>query len=220
MADENGIVALDGRVRLSCGERQRLAICPYPRELETHVDIPRSGLPIVICPVRPDDTANLRDMLLRCKPEDLYLRFFQGLHQQPDLLAARLTQIDYEREMAFAACSAKPSLNQAVTHSVLIRDDILGIIHLAATPDLDSAEFAIIVRNDMKGKGLGYFLMQHMIAYARERGIGRVFGHVLRGNGAMLTMSRELGFETSTEIEDERLIQVSLKLDLPPRSRA
>lgn len=213
LADENGVLALDGRIRLGSGDHSRLAILPYPRELETRVDIPRSGLPVVICPVRPDDAASLRDMLLRCKPEDLYLRFFKGLHQVPNLLAARLTQIDYEREMAFAAFSAKPSLDQTVADTGLTHDGILGIIHLAATPDLDSAEFAIIVRSDIKGKGLGYFLMQHMIAYAKGRGIGRVYGHVLRGNGAMLTMSRELGFVASTEVEDERLIQVSLDLD-------
>lgn len=212
LADENGILALDARVRLGGGRRSRLAIRPYPRELETGAVIQRSGLPIDVRPIRPEDAASLRDMFARCKPEDLYLRFFQGLRQVTDVLAARLTQIDYEREMAFVAFAGKPTPDASAVMAGQAPEGMLGVVHLAATPDLDSAEFAIIVRSDLKGRGLGYFLMERMIAYAKERGIGRVYGHVLRGNATMLRMSRELGFEVDVDVADGGHIQVFRRL--------
>jgi acetyltransferase len=160
-----------------------MAIRPYPRELETTAVL-RSGLSVVLRPIRPEDATALGGMFARCRQEDLYLRFLQGLRRLPDELAARLTQIDYEREMAFVAFADER--NDA---------DMLGVVHLVATPDRDSAEFAVIVRSDMKGKGLGWCLMNHILDYAAQHGVKQVYGHVLRDNAAMLQMSRQLGFE-------------------------
>lgn len=211
LADENGVLALDARVRLGLGRTSHLAIRPYPRELESGTIVLRSGLPVRFRPIRPEDAAKLQDMFRRCKPEDLYLRFFQRLRQVPDILAARLTQIDYEREMAFVAhfvAHVDPSQPGASARD----DGILGVVHLIATPDRDSAEFAIIVRSDIKGMGLGYLLMERIIGYAKACDIGRVYGHVLKNNPAMLTMSQELGFTAAAEPESGDLIRVTQSL--------
>lgn len=209
LADEDGVVALDARVRLQPGRASHLAIRPYPRELESGTIVLKSGLPIRLRPIRPEDAAQLQAMFHRCKPEDLYLRFFQRLRQVPDILAARLTQIDYEREMAFVA-HVDSSHVESPQGGVSMKDDgILGVVHLIASPDRDSAEFAIIVRSDVKGMGLGYLLMERIIAYAEVCGIGRIYGHVLKNNPAMLTMSHELGFTAGEEPESEDLIRVT-----------
>jgi len=202
LTDETGVLALDGRIRVSreaANGPSRMAIRPYPSELEGTVTL-RSGHRIAIRPVRPEDAADLGGMFARCRPEDLYLRFFSGLRQVPDAMAARLSQIDYEREMALVAFAADPAAPG-------LGPGMLGIVHLIASPDLDSAEFAVIVRSDVKGQGLGYCLMNNIIRYAEQRGVQAIYGHVLRVNEAMTRMSHELGFVTA-ESEDGDLIRV------------
>ena len=197
LADEAGVIALDARVRLKPGGRSSsLAIQPYPRGLEG-VAVLSSGERVALRPVRPEDAAALGALFAHCRAEDLYLRFLSGLRRL-DELAARLTQIDYEREIAFVALGEGAD-----------RAAILGIVHLVATPDLDSAEFGVIVRSDMKGHGLGYALMTRILAYAAERGVQEVYGHVLRGNEKMLQMSRELGFTATSPAGDGSLLRVS-----------
>jgi acetyltransferase len=101
--------------------------------------------------------------------------------------ASRLCRIDYDREMALIATSM-PNISDCGA--------IYGIVRLAIDPEGDAAEFAVLVRSDMKGRGLGYQLMQEIVAYARQRGIKRVYGEVLRENRTMLQMAHELGFRT------------------------
>ncbi len=215
LADESGVIALDARIRVASSARSgdsRLAIRPYPRELETAIAL-RDGQCAIVRPIRPEDAAALRDMFDRSSQNDLYFRFFQALRALPEELTARLTQIDYDREMAFAVFlppSGAESRLQAPTAG-----EMVGIVHLVMTPDRDSAEFAVIVRSDMKGKGLGYFLMGHVIDYAAQQAVKEIYGHVRRDNAAMLTMSREFGFEAATEGEDRDLVRVSRKLNDP-----
>lgn len=73
-------------------------------------------------------------------------------------------------------------------------DEIVGVVRLAADPDKERAEFAVMVRSDTKGTGLGYSLMQQIIDYARHNAIKQVFADVLRENHPMLKMVKELGF--------------------------
>lgn len=210
LADENGIMALDARIRVAWPATpgdSRLAIRPYPRELETTATL-RDGRTALVRPIRPEDTAALREMFSRTTQDDLYFRFFQALRDLTPELAARLTQIDYDREMAFAAFLPGPPESKV---SAPPDGEMVGIVHLVMTPDRDSAEFAVIVRSDMKGKGLGYFMMRHILAYAERQGVQETYGHVHRDNKTMLTMSRELGLETAKQHEDETFVRVFRK---------
>ena len=120
-------------------------------------------------------------MLRRSSLADIRLRFFASMKEFPHAFAARLTQIDYDREMALVALTPE---NQ----------EICGVVRLVADPDNQAAEFAVMVRSDLKGVGLGYRLMTIILDYARARGIRRVFGDVLRENTAMLQVAKEMGF--------------------------
>ncbi|HEX2592861.1 MAG TPA: GNAT family N-acetyltransferase, partial [Rhizomicrobium sp.] len=113
-------------------------------------------------------------------PDDIRLRFFSMWHSLPQRQLARLTQIDYDREMAFVLFDPK--------------ERILGIGRLAADPNNQRAEFAVIVRSDLKGKGIGEMLMHHILDYAKNRGTEEVFGDILWENRAMIALSRKLGF--------------------------
>ena len=181
LVDAEGVIALDARivVRKPHGKERgaRFAIRPYPVELETEVT--HGGEKLRIRPIRPDDEGLIQAFTKRLTPEDVRMRFFGPLRELSHEMAARLTQIDYDREMAF-----------------LLLDDsgLLGVGRLAADPDFEQAEFALVVASDRQGRGYGTLLLNHVLHYARARGIQRVIGHVLRENQKMLELTKRLGF--------------------------
>jgi acetyltransferase len=199
IADAAGVVALDARLGVGPAvETRRLAIKPYPRELESDASL-RDGTPLRLRPVRPEDEPSLRDLAGHMKPEDLRLRFFTPIRGLPHALAARLSQIDYDREMAIIARLAADGT-------------ALGVARFAADPDNRRAEFAVALRSDWKGRGLGYLLMQRIIAIARQRGIAEIIGDVLHENQPMLKLARALGFAPTAHPEDPELVRVVLPL--------
>jgi len=201
LADEKGVMALDVRIRLAAvsGERgHRLAIRPYPKELETTVEIAGLGRAL-LRPIMPEDAEAIVRLSTKITPEDVRLRFFTPWRSLPPGQLARLTQIDYEREMAFVLLAPDGG-------------DILGVVRLSADPDNVSAEYAALVRSDLKGHGLGRMLMKHLIAYARHRGLHEIFGQVLSENTLMLALCRELGFHIETEPGAPGVVRATLKL--------
>jgi acetyltransferase len=202
LADEHGVVALDARIKVTAATgdgADRLAIRPYPRALEQELTL-RDGTRVPVRPIRPEDFPALHRLFGKLAPEDIRLRFFTPMKTFPAPLAARLTQIDYDREMALVASeSAAPDA------------EVLGVVRIACDPDNERAEFAVLVRSDMKGRGLGYALMRRMIDYARERGVGEIFGDVLHENQPMLQMCREFGF-TAGKSGDPTVVRMSLRL--------
>ena len=160
IADSKGVIALDARivVRRSAARDQRLAIRPYPSELEETIAL-ADGSSVFVRPIRPEDQLKLVAMVMQSSPHDIYLRFFSPLKQLPQMMAARLSQIDYSREMAFVAMAASESPDDG---------DILGVARLIADPNDQRAEFAVMVRSDWHGRGLGYKLMQTLLVYADQ----------------------------------------------------
>jgi acetyltransferase len=155
--------------------------------------------PMEVRPIRPEDEALYATFIARLTPEDLRVRFFTA---RPDLshrFIARMTQIDYAREMAFVA----------IDHA---SGQLLGVSRLAADPDYAQAEYAVIVASDLKGRGLGWLLMQRLIDYARAEGIARLTGDVLAANATMLRMCQELGFAITPADDDPGLKRVVLDL--------
>jgi acetyltransferase len=128
------------------------------------------------------------------------MRFFSGLRQLPDMLAKRLTQIDYDREMAFTLVEDVDGVQRGA-----------GVVRLALDPDRTRGEYAVMVRSDRIGTGLGLRLMQEIIAYARSIGVKQVFGDVLAENTRMLNMCAELGFER-TGSPEPGVVEVTLNL--------
>jgi acetyltransferase len=198
LADPNGVIALDARIVVSERDRPRrpLAIRPYPRELEAAVET-GNGARFHLRPILPEDESRLIELLTRSKMEDLRLRFFAPIKEFGHQFAARLTQIDYDREMALVATELESGA-------------IAGVVRLISDPDNEKAEFAVLVRSDLKGKGLGYSLMTSILDYARQRGIGRVHGDILSENTTMLRIARELGFSIVPQSGDPELVTVTL----------
>jgi len=202
LADEKGVIALDARIRVegnSAKPRTAMAIHPYPSEWEKTVEAGNPPTRIRIRPIRPDDERLYDAFFARVSQSDLRLRFFAPKPELSHHFLARLTQIDYAREMAFIA------LDEA-------SGELLGVSRFMADPDFEQGEYAVMVRTDLKGRGIGWALMQQLIAYARSSGLGSIFGYVLRDNTTMLDMCRQLGFRIGSDPEDPTLLQATLDL--------
>jgi acetyltransferase len=204
LADQYGVVALDARIRVACPQASgtaRLAIRPYPKELEETLKL-ADGRVLLLRPIRPEDEPALREAFARLTPEEIRLRFFVPLKTLDHVTAARFTQIDYDREMALVL--ADPGIPG--------RSPIHGVVRLIADPDNERAEYAIIVRHDMTGLGLGRLLMCRILGYARGRGVREVHGDVLRENRPMLKLCAALGFIQAPVVGEPELVRVSLRL--------
>ncbi len=209
LADGSGVVALDARVavrkpaKLLAGQT-RFAVRPYPSQWEGQLML-KNGWPIDVRPMRPEDEPALVGFLGRVWAEDLRLRFFHTVKEFSHQFVARLTQLDYARAMAFAALDTQTG-------------EITGVARLHSDSRYESAEYAILVRSDLKGNGLGWALMQLLIDYATAEGLKSLSGQVLTENTTMIAMCRELGFSVKVDPSDAGIALVSL--DLTSRSGA
>ncbi|MDB5947511.1 MAG: family N-acetyltransferase, partial [Ramlibacter sp.] len=185
MADAQGVLAVDTRVRLrlSGGPRVEPAIRPYPRALEEHLQV--DGSDLLIRPVRPQDGEQLKAFYAAASATDMRLRFFLSRREVPLSEVARFSQIDYDREMAFVALSpaADPDSGRIVAE-----------VRAVCDPDNVGAEFAVQVASSFQGRGLGLALMNKMVRYLRERGVSEITGECLPENSAMAALARRVGF--------------------------
>jgi acetyltransferase len=205
LSDHSGVIAVDARIAvapLEQGRRfpghPRFAIRPYPKEWERSCHLP-NGTAVFVRPVCPEDERLYAAFFARVTANDLRLRFFSQIKEFGHAFIARLTQLDYARAMAFVA------IDQA-------SGDLLGVARLHANANYDRAEYAVLVRSDVKGQGLGWLLMQTLIEYARREGLRRMEGQVLKENTTMLTMCRELGFTVVSDPHDPGSYLVGLEL--------
>ncbi len=201
LVDRDGVIALDARVRLlGNGEepRRAMAIRPYPIEWEARLDNAALG-GLFIRPIRPDDEPRLAAFFDHVTENDKLLRFFTARPNLSHRAMARLTQIDYAREMMFVAINTV--------------GEIVGSVRMVADPDYERAEYGVLVRSDLKGQGLGWQLMEHLVAYARKEGITTLYGCVLRGNAIMLQMCEKLGFAARVSPDDPSVVDVELVLN-------
>ena len=204
IADENGVIALDARIKVSEATgpaESRLAIRPYPQELREVVNL-ADGRSLLLRAIRPEDEPVLVQTFQNLSAETVRLRFFAPLKHMTHQMAARLTQIDYDREMALVLAD----------RGIAGKANIYGVVRITADPNHESAEYAVVLADEMMGMGLGRLLMQRIIDYARSRGLTELCGRVLRENEAMLGLCRELGFRVKADLDDPGVMSVNLAL--------
>lgn len=206
LADRDGVIAVDARIGVSELARMhkgpghpRFAIRPYPKEWERDLQLSQ-GRAVFVRPVRPEDEALFLEFFTHVTDEDLRMRFFQAVRHFSHEFIAQLTQLDYARSIALVAIDPASGA-------------MLGAVRLLADANYDHGEYAILVRSDLKGQGLGWRLMQIMIEYARWLGLRSVVGEVLQENRTMLEMCRALGFKVAPSPDDPSVMAVSLPID-------
>lgn len=204
LADETGVTAVDARVAVARPQRKfagsgpaNFAVRAYPSQWERRLAL-KDGWRISVRPLRPEDEPTIHEFLRHVTPHDLRLRFFAPMKEFTHEFIARLTQLDYARAMAFIAFDDN--------------NEMVGVVRLHSDSIYESGEYAILLRSDLKGRGLGWALMQLIIDYARSEGLKTISGDVLKENVVMLEMCRQLGFEIKPDPTEPDICDVRLKL--------
>ena len=169
--------------------------------LERHVTL-RDGAKVFLRPLKVEDAKLYPDFLAEVTHDDLRLRFFAAMRAISPELLDKLIHYDPAHAMAFVAIEEATG-------------KLLGVVRLHDDKDDVNGEFAILLRSRLKGHGLGWLMMKHMIAYAKERGLKTVQGQVLAENTTMLQMCGELGFQIAND-EERGVKHVTLPLDQVP----
>jgi acetyltransferase len=205
LADENGVLAVDARVAVGQVERKfggsgpaNFAVRPYPSQWQRHIEV-KDGWRVFVRPIRPEDEPQIHGLLKHVTPDDLRLRFFAPMKEFTHEFIARLTQLDYARAMAFVA------FDEAT-------NELVGVVRIHSDSIYETGEYAILLQSDLKGRGLGWALMQLIIEYARSEGLKVISGDVLHENTIMLEMCRQLGFEIKADPVEHGLCDVKLVL--------
>ena len=205
LADRDGVIAVDARVAVAPSDEARkgrghprFAVRPYPKEWERTLTA-RDGRAVFVRPVRPEDEEIFLQFFRQVSDEDLRLRFFAPVRDFSHLFLARLTQMDYARAIAFVAVEGATG-------------EMMGAVRLHADANHETGEYAILMRSDLKGLGLGWELMRLMIEWARAEGLRTVEGQVLRENVTMLAMCRDLGFAIRNDPHDADIKIVTLPI--------
>jgi RimJ/RimL family protein N-acetyltransferase len=165
---------------------------------ETHVKL-LDGTPVILRPLQVADAALYPDFLREVTADDLRLRFFAPMREVSEKMLDKLIHYDPKCAMAFIATEQETGR-------------MLGVVRLHDDTGGESGEFAILLRSHLKGHGLGWLMMQHMIAYAQEKGLKTVHGEVLAENATMLTMCSELGFDIHDDVLERGVKRVKLPL--------
>lgn len=203
VASAEGVIALDARIEIdplaigSTGPNRGLAIRPYPSDWEKQIAL--AGQVYHVRPIKPADAALYPDFLAKTSSTDIRFRFLSSRKHFQDQMLVRLTQVDYEREIAFVALDKQSGA-------------LAGIARLYADPDHEVAEYGLLVRTDLQGHGLGWALLAHLRDYAAADGLQRIEGLVLWDNAKMLRMCREFGFAISPHPADSTLRIATLPL--------
>jgi acetyltransferase len=185
--DETGAFALDARIVIQYqppGQQpyDHMAIHPYPSHLIQHWQMP-DGTDVLIRPIRPEDAEMEQEFVRKLSPESKYFRFMESIHELPQELLVRFTQLDYSRDLAFIATTKRDG-----------QEVELGVARYMTNPDAESGEIGMVVADEWQNKGIGTKLMSCIIEAARERGFSMLEGDVLANNPKMLHLMSKLGF--------------------------
>jgi acetyltransferase len=191
-------------------ELPRLAVRPYPTQyVEEFTN--REGIEFVIRPIRPEDEPLMADFQARLSEESVYMRYFRAFELSDRVAHERLTRlchVDYDRTIALVITWQNPDTAEP---------EIVAAGRLTRMPDPQEAEFAILVRDDFQGKGLGTVLLTRLLQVGRDEGIDRVIAYMLATNLGMIKVCKKLGFRF--EREDD-LVKAIIDLDTFGREKA
>lgn len=206
LATPERIIALDARVLLCppdlpAEKRPALAIHPYPNQFTAPLRLADGG-EVLIRAIRPEDEPLIVGLHATLSEQTIRLRFHSMVRRLSRDSLIRLCHLDYDREMALVAI-----------HHAEGRPHIVGVSRYYLDPETGVAEYAVVVSDAWQGRGLGWHLMKKLIEVARQGGVQRLVGSVLRDNQMMLQMAQELGFRVESTV-DNSVVEVVLDLDV------
>ena len=183
---KNGeIIAVDARVLIepvSVATPRHLIISSYPWQYESKLQTVE-GHGFFIRPIRPSDADLLINHFNSLSPRSVYMRFFSPMKKLSKDMLIKLTQIDYDREIALVAIMGTDKDRK-----------IVGVCRIIDYTDGNQAEFAMAITDGLQGKGIGAALLRQCLKAAWDKGLKRVNGLVLAENTQMLKLAKKLGF--------------------------
>ncbi len=159
-----------------------LIISPYPWWQESEY-VTRDRERIFMRPVRPGDAQQMIDLFYDLSPETIFMRFFSPLKGISRSMLVKLSQIDYDREIALCAFAGEGDARK-----------LIGVARIIFLPDGKTGEFAVVVADEWHGKGIGANLLNRALTSAKKYGLSVVTGLVMTNNVAMLAMGQKIGF--------------------------
>ena len=204
LAGPGGAIAVDARIGIARppavhGPYDHVAIHPYPRHLVMRHHLP-DGTPLTIRPIRPEDAESEAAFVRDLSPQAKRFRFMGAINELSQSMLVQFTQIDYRREMALVAMIGGKTREQ------------VGVARFSVNPDETSCEFAIVVSDKAQHRGIGTMLMEALMDAARDKGLSRMEGTVLRENTPMLDLMKALGFEQTQVPDDLDVVAIQKKL--------
>ena len=196
LCDPQGVIAVDCRIRVRAATvpaQSRLAIRPYPQRLESEIRTP-GGQSYVVRPIKPEDEPALRRFADEVDTQDLWHAFFAPLRDRTHETAARLSQIDYDREMTLVAWEG---------------ERVAGLARSTADPDFEASECAVIIRGDLREKGLARQLLDALLRAIAEQGVRQAVLIFPADQKRMLNLSTDLGFEVAVSPTDASQVRAT-----------
>jgi acetyltransferase len=206
LASPERVRVMDARVLLGPAnqpeqDRPKLAFPPYPNQYTAPSTL-RDGTEVIVRAIRPEDEPLLIDLHARHSARTIRMRFFSLVKTLSRDSLIRLCHLDYDREMALVAVHTKGD-----------KPMILGVSRYYLHRETGEAEFALVVSDSHQRLGLGRHLLGRLIAIAKERGVKKLIGQVLRENAPMLALTTSLGFSAPVTVEED---VVKVERDLSP----
>src|SRR5450830_1137141 len=199
LCDASGVIAVDCRIRvcaIAVSAQARLAIRPYPQNLETEIRTPE-GRVYKVRPIKPEDEPALRRIADEVDTQDLWHAFFSPLRDRTHETAARLSQIDYDREMTLVAWES---------------GRVAGLARSTADPDFEVGECAVIIRGDLRERGLATQLLKALLSAIAAQGVRQAVFVFPADQTRMLNLSADLGFFAATSPADASLVRATKAL--------
>ncbi len=112
----------------------------------------------------------------------------------------RICHVDYDREMALVAVRSVPETGE---------DEIVAVGRLSRMAGTKEAEFALLVRDQFQGRGLGSEILRRLLDIGRDEGVRRVFAYIMNENLGMRHICKQLGFQFKREAE---LVKAAVEL--------
>ena len=193
LASSEHLLALDARVVLQDqatteDELPKPAIRPYPSQYVSEWTS-KEGSRFTIRPIRPEDEPLMVEFHHTLSDRTVYLRYFASLSLPARIAHERLLRIcfgDYEREMVLIAERHDPGAG---------KPGIVGVGRLNKLRGRNEAEVAVLVADELQGRGLGSELLRRIVQVARDEKVGKLCSEMLHDNVAMQMISKKLGFQ-------------------------
>jgi acetyltransferase len=160
----------------------------------------RSGLELNVRSASPEDEQIVGDFFREVTPDDLRFRFLSSLKAVGAGLVHQLVDVDHTATENLLAFESEG-------------DRLAATAMIAADEQSNDAEVAISVRSDLKGRGVGWAMLQHACDYAKARGFKQLHTVELSDNRLAISLEQEMGFTGRPCPDDMNLTILTKQLE-------